>query len=130
MVLSAFVFLSALGQDPIELPLLQRHDYLIKTIAVGHGDRPQEGDRVSVHFIARDSEGRVLTDSHARGLPFTFLLGQDTARFLWHQAVRSLRVGGVAEITADARTVGIESSDGTGRVTIRVRLIRVEPLSG
>ena len=103
-----------------------------ETTAPGYGDRAETGDRVTVHFLVQDADGTTLIDSEMRGLPYTFLLGQDVSESFWAKAVDGLRVGGSRAVTGPGAAFGISSSEasGTNSVTVVVRLVRVNPLKG
>ena len=103
-----------------------------ETTAPGYGDKAEAGDRVTVHFLVQDVGGTTLVDSEMRGLPYTFLLGQEVSEPFWTKAVKGLRVGGSRVVTGPGGVFGISSNDasGTNTVTIVVRLVRVNPLKG
>lgn len=125
-MLATVVFI-ALAQDgqvepgPVPTPLTY------ETVQRGYGDPTQEDARITVHFKAVTEDGETVADTEARGMPFTFLLGQDTARGFWHRAVRGHRVGTVRSVQMFASYVGLEL-DGDPMLTVTLRVVRVAPL--
>ena len=99
----------------------------IATIRRGYGDPTRERARITVHFRAETEDGTVVADTESRGMPFTFLLGQDTVRRFWHVAVRGLNVGAVASVRMPASSAGA-SLAGDPIITVTVRIVRVTPL--
>ena len=93
----------------------------------GYGDPTLEHARITVHFSARTEDGTVIADTESRGMPFTFLLGEDTVRRFWHVAVRGLYIGSVSTVRMPASTAGV-SMAGDPIITVTVRIVRVTPL--
>ena len=132
MISSCLLVLATL-QVPAPLPTPSALAPLAyETRAPGYGDRAEVGDRVTVHFLVQDADGVTLIDSEMRGLPYTFLLGQEISEQFWTTAVEGLRVGGQRLVTGPGALFGISSSEpsGTNDVTVVVRLVRVNPLKG
>ena len=127
-MLATIVFV-ALAQDRQIVPRPSPAPLTYQTVQTGYGDQTQEDARITVHFVAKTEDGETVADTEARGMPFTFLLGQDTARGFWHVAVRGHRVGTVRTVQMSASTVGLEI-DGDPMLTVTVRIARVAPLQG
>ena len=133
MMISSCLLVLATLQVPAPLPTPSALAPLAyETRAPGYGDRAEVGDRVTVHFLVQDAVGRTLADTEMRGLPYTFLLGQEVSEPFWTKAVEGLRVGGSRVVTGPGGAFGISSTEapGTNSVTIVVRLVRVNPLKG
>ena len=126
-MLATIVFV-ALAQDRQIVPRPSPAPLTYQTVQTGYGDQTQEDARITVHFVAKTEDGETVADTEARGMPFTFLLGQDTARGFWHEAVRGHRVGTVRSVQMLASSVGLELDDDP-MLTVTVRIVRVAPLS-
>ena len=125
MVSLALFFASAKAPELLPRPTVA--PITIETVRRGYGDPTREGARITVHFRAETEDGTVVADTERRGMPFTFLLGQDTVRGFWHEAVRGLRVGSVRSVRMPASTAGA-SLPGDPDITVTVRIVRVTPL--
>lgn len=125
-MLTAFL-LAAITQNGQVVPKPSVVPLSYSTSQHGYGDPTQEDARITVHFAAVTEAGRTVADTEARGMPFTFLLGQDTARGFWHTAVRDQRVGSVRTVMMPASHVGLEL-ESDPMLTVTVRILRVAPL--
>ncbi|MCH8979916.1 MAG: FKBP-type peptidyl-prolyl cis-trans isomerase, partial [Armatimonadetes bacterium] len=95
------------AQEPQVAPRPVAEPLKIATVRRGYGDATLEQARITVHFRAETEDGTVVADTESRGMPFTFLLGQDTVRRFWHAAVRGLYVGAVSTVRMPASTAGV-----------------------
>lgn len=74
---------------------------------VGTGASPQKGQKVSVHYTGRLTNGTKFDSSRDRGQPFTFVIGRGEVIAGWDEGVATMQVGG-------QRTLTIPSSLGYG----------------
>ena len=125
-MLSLALFFAS-GQDPQLSPRPAVAPVAIATVRRGYGDATLEQARITVHFRAEAEDGTVVADTESRGMPFTFLLGQDTVRRFWHAAVRGLYVGAVSTVRMPASTAGV-SMAGDPIITVTIRIVGVNPL--
>ncbi len=61
---------------------------------VGSGSAPTKGQRVSVHYTGRLTNGTKFDSSVDRGTPFEFVLGVGQVIRGWDEGVATMRVGG------------------------------------
>lgn len=66
----------------------------IRLLVAGEGEAPKLGDTVRVHYVGRLKDGQVFDDSHPRGRPAEFVVGQLIVG--WAAAMPSLKPGGRA----------------------------------
>jgi len=71
----------------------------VVTIAEGAGLAATLGDRVTVHFVVRTLEGKVLADSVKRGMPFTVELGLGDP--FWLAAIDGMKADGRRRVRAN-----------------------------
>jgi FKBP-type peptidyl-prolyl cis-trans isomerase len=71
----------------------------IKDIQAGQGPAAKAGDRVSVHYTGRLTDGRKFDSSRERGQPFAFTLGRGEVIRGWDVGVAGMQVGGRRELT-------------------------------
>lgn len=64
-------------------------------IAPGQGDAVKAGDRVSVELMVTREDGKMLANSHKRGLPYTICVGSDDPNM--SELVVGMREGGIRE---------------------------------
>lgn len=75
----------------------------------GEGEQPENGDKVSVHYAGRLTDGSPFDDSYKRGKPFSFPLGGGRVIKGWDEGIAYLNVG-------DSATLIIPSELGYGTV--------------
>lgn len=68
-----------------------------KDLAVGSGEYPPPGSRVTVHYTGKLEDGTVF-DSSIGGEPFQFNVGRGDVIQGWDEAIPSMRVGGRREL--------------------------------
>ncbi len=73
----------------------------------GDGGQPEVGDKVSVHYAGRLTDGSPFDDSYKRGKPFEFPLGKQRVIKGWDEGIAHLNVG-------DSATLIIPSELGYG----------------
>jgi peptidylprolyl isomerase len=62
--------------------------------AIGEGDTPQTGQRVTVHYTGWLTDGGRFDTSRSSGRPFEFNIGQGQVIQGWDVGVATMRVGG------------------------------------
>lgn len=67
---------------------------IIDDVIIGTGEAVKEGDTISVHYIGTLQNGQQFDNSHERGAPFTFTVGEGRVIQGWEQGVRGMKVGG------------------------------------
>ncbi len=71
--------------------------YIIQS--AGDGERAEEGDIVSVHYVGRLENGKEFDNSYKRGQPFTFPLGRGKVVRGWDEGIALLNVGDSVTLT-------------------------------
>ncbi len=66
---------------------------------VGEGARAKSGDKVSVHYIGKLTEGKEFDNSYKRGTPFSFTIGEGKVIKGWDEGIALLNVGDKAVFT-------------------------------
>jgi FKBP-type peptidyl-prolyl cis-trans isomerase len=100
--------------------------FVISASTPGSGAEPVSDARITIHFTATQKDA-TLADTERRGMAFTFLMDQETVEPFWHEAVRSMRVGGTRTILTPASNVGL-ALQGDPTLTVTIKLIKVVPL--
>lgn len=119
------IMLAALARQSAPLP--KPPPMLVELVERGWGDAVVPFARTTVHFVAANESGSVIADTEKRGMPYTFLFGQDTTERFWHAAVEGGHVGDVRAVRLPAFAVGLDL-DGDPEVTVTIRIIKVAPL--
>lgn len=71
----------------------------IEDIVVGEGRAAKTGDRVSVHYTGRLTDGKKFDSSRDSGRPFEFVLGQGEVIRGWDEGIVGMKVGGQRKLT-------------------------------
>jgi peptidylprolyl isomerase len=102
-------------------------------IKAGTGREAKEGDKVTVHYEARYTNGMVFDDSRKRGeggTPFVFRVGANDAIQGVDFGVRGMKVGGVREVWVPPLLAfdetGFGAMAGGQIVLVKVWLLHVE----
>ncbi|MEN9734884.1 MAG: hypothetical protein RLZ45_2879 [Verrucomicrobiota bacterium] len=78
---------------------MAEHNLKIESLNAGNGASPRKGNRVTVHYTGRFTDGRVFDSSVDRNEPFTFTLGQGEVISGWDIGVASMKVGDKVRMT-------------------------------
>ncbi len=73
-----------------------------KILKKGDGRQPKAGDKVSVHYAGKLTDGTEFDNSYKRGQPFSFKLGQGQVIKGWDEGIGYLHVGDSALFTIPA----------------------------
>ncbi len=71
----------------------------IEKLQEGTGASPKTGDRVTVHYTGRLTNGTKFDSSVDRGQPFVFTLGIGQVIKGWDQGVATMKVGDKVKLT-------------------------------
>jgi FKBP-type peptidyl-prolyl cis-trans isomerase FkpA len=71
----------------------------IEKLTEGTGAMPKAGDRVTVHYTGRLTDGTKFDSSVDRGQPFVFVIGRGQVIAGWDQGVATMKVGEKARLT-------------------------------
>ena len=66
---------------------------------LGDGVRAQNGNKVSVHYIGKLTDGKEFDNSYNRGTPFSFTIGEGKVIKGWDEGIALLNVGDKAVFT-------------------------------
>lgn len=73
---------------------------------VGSGPAAKVGDKVTIQYVVRLLNGKVIDDSHGRP-PYSFAVGSGQTLSCIDTGVQGMKVGGIREITAPPATAYI-----------------------
>jgi peptidylprolyl isomerase len=90
-------FFNATAQEAKEITTASGLKY--KIIQQGKGVKPEQGDRVSVHYVGTLPDGTKFDSSRDRGQPYTFTIGQGQVIKGWDEGIALLHVGDKAILT-------------------------------
>src|SRR5262245_45439322 len=71
----------------------------IEDVVVGTGKAAEVGDKVSVHYTGRLTDGTKFDSSLDRGTPFEFRIGKREVIRGWDEGVEGMREGGKRKLT-------------------------------
>jgi FKBP-type peptidyl-prolyl cis-trans isomerase len=77
----------------------QASGLVIKDEVVGTGAEAKSGDKVTVHYTGRLTDGTKFDSSVDRNRPFSFTLGASEVIAGWDQGVAGMKVGGKRKLT-------------------------------
>ncbi|CAF0726989.1 unnamed protein product [Didymodactylos carnosus] len=86
----------------------------VEVIKEGSGDKPKNGQKVSVHYTGRLTNGTKFDSSSDRGKPSEFKLGEGKVIKGWDQGVAQMSKGEQAKITLSREDRRVE------RISLRV----------
>lgn len=66
---------------------------------IGEGARAKSGDKVSVHYIGKLTDGKEFDNSYKRGTPFSFTIGEGKVIKGWDEGIALLNIGDKAIFT-------------------------------
>lgn len=66
---------------------------------LGDGTRAKSGDKVSVHYIGKLTDGKEFDNSYKRGTPFSFTIGEGKVIKGWDEGIALINVGDKAVFT-------------------------------
>ncbi len=84
--------------EPAESPVGELGGLQINDKTVGTGTEAANGDRVTVHYTGRLSDGTKFDSSLDRDQPFEFVLGEGQVIQGWEKGVLGMKVGGQREL--------------------------------
>lgn len=67
---------------------------IVDDITIGNGLEATMGDTVQVHYIGRLQNGQEFDNSHKRGTPISFTLGEGEVIAGWEEGIVGMKVGG------------------------------------
>ncbi len=94
----------------------------IEDVQVGEGQEAKAGNRVSVHYTGRLTDGTKFDSSVERGQPFQFNLGAGEVIKGWDQGVAGMKVGGKRKLTIPP-TLGYGASGAGGVIPPNATLV-------
>ncbi|MFZ2621361.1 MAG: FKBP-type peptidyl-prolyl cis-trans isomerase [Minisyncoccia bacterium] len=102
----------------------------IEDILTGTGDTAMSGDRITVHYTGRFTDGKVFDSSVTRGEPFQFVLGVGQVIKGWDNGIAGMKVGGKRILTVPPE-LGYGANDygpipGNSTLIFDVELLKVE----
>ena len=68
-------------------------------LLIGEGASPIKGDKVSVHYTGKLTDGSIFDSSLDRNQPFEFALGMGRVIKGWDEGIASMQVGGKRILT-------------------------------
>ena len=84
--------------EPAESPVGELGGLQINDKTVGTGTEAANGDRVTVHYTGRLSDGTKFDSSLDRDQPFEFVLGEGRVIQGWEKGVLGMKAGGQREL--------------------------------
>ena len=71
----------------------------VETLQSGGGQKPQQGNTVTVHYTGTLTNGQQFDSSRDRDTPFSFQIGRGMVIKGWDQGVMGMSVGERARLT-------------------------------
>lgn len=103
---------------------------IIDDVVLGGGKEAIEGDTVTVHYVGTLQSGQQFDNSHTRGEPFSFTLGENRVIEGWETGVLGMKVGGErilvipSEMAYGAKNVGPIPANST--LVFAISLLAIE----
>ena len=99
-------------------------------LAIGQGDTAEAGDKLTVHYVGRLTDGRVFDSSRDSNTPFIFTLGVGQVIKGWDEGMTGMRVGGKRKLVISPDyaygSQGIGSIPPNSTLIFEVELLEVE----
>lgn len=100
-------------------------------ITAGEGASPQDGDLVSMHYVATLPDGTMLADSRTTGQPAAAILGREQLLPGWEEGVMLMKEGGKMQLLLPPELAfgseGYGMIPANSQIILEVELISVEP---
>jgi peptidylprolyl isomerase len=90
-------------------------------VTAGEGDSPEDGDMVSMHFVATLPDGTMLADSRAMGQPAVAILGREQLLPGWEEGVKLMKAGGQMQMLLPPELAF--GSEGNGMIPANSQII-------
>lgn len=132
MLETSFGIEKELGNRSFSIDVLDISSYVLEVHdeVIGEGAVAEEGDVITVHYLARFEDGTVFDSSRSPGRsPFQFELGAGQAIAGWDEGLVGMRVGGVRTLTVPP-SLGYGMNDygsipGGSTLTFEIELLSV-----
>ncbi|OHA91413.1 MAG: peptidylprolyl isomerase [Candidatus Zambryskibacteria bacterium RIFCSPHIGHO2_01_FULL_49_18] len=104
--------------------------YTVEEVLVGDGDLAEPGDKLTVHYVGRLTNGQVFDSSRDSNTPFAFTLGGGQVIRGWDEGLQGMREGGkrtlviAPDYAYGNRAIGPISANST--LVFEVELLKVE----
>lgn len=72
-------------------------------IEAGTGSNPVAGDTVNLYYTVAKTDGRLIYDSHEKGEPIEFILGQGMVVKAWDEGITYMARGGKYKLVAPSK---------------------------
>ena len=110
--------------------MTQTPEIKIQDTLIGGGDIAETGDRVTVNYTGKFTDGRVFDSSLSRNEPFQFVLGSGQVIEGWDEGLVGMRVGGKRTVTVPSE-LGYGANDygpipGGSTLVFDIELLKVE----
>ena len=100
-------------------------------VTPGEGDSPQDGDMVSMHFVASLPDGTTIADSYSSGQPSSAILGREQLLPGWEEGILLMKTGGKMQMLLPPELAFGEAGYGmipaNSQLVLDVELLSVEP---
>lgn len=113
-----------LGQTkkPASKRIVKKSGLIIEELKIGTGKVAKTGNRVSVHYLGKLTNGRKFDSSYDRKEPFTFTLGAGEVIKGWDEGVAGMKVGGKRKLIIPAK-LGYGASGAGGVIPPNATLV-------
>jgi peptidylprolyl isomerase len=99
-------------------------------VVAGEGATPQDGDLISMHYVAKLPDGTVLADSYSMGEPSAAIMGRNQLLPGWEEGLMLMKAGGKMNMLLPPELAFGEEGYGmippNSQVIIEVELVSVE----